>query len=47
MSETTSTGGTPNGDDLNPETGVGIGVGEPSGFEPEEDPESVPDDPQG
>jgi hypothetical protein len=30
----------------NPETGVGIGAGEPSGFEPEEDPESAPDDAQ-
>jgi hypothetical protein len=34
------------GDVPNPETGVGIGAGEPSGFEPEEDPEAVPDDAQ-
>lgn len=35
------------GDDLadaNPE-GVAMGAGEPSTFEPEEDPETVPDDP--
>ncbi len=27
----------------NTETGAGLGAGEPSTFEPEEDPESVPD----
>ncbi|MGW6130408.1 hypothetical protein ACWFNE_10315 [Cellulomonas sp. NPDC055163] len=37
---------TPTGDVPNPETGVGIGAGEPSGFEPEEDPDAVPDDAQ-
>lgn len=47
MSENTSDDtSTPTGDVPNPETGVGIGAGEPSGFEPEEDPEAVPDDPQ-
>ena len=30
----------------NPDTGVGVGAGEPSMFEPEEDPSSVPDDPE-
>ena len=29
----------------NPETGVGIGQGEASTFEPEEDVESLPEDP--
>ncbi len=33
----------PTGEVPNPETGAGIGAGEPSTFEPEEDPESVPD----
>ena len=33
----------PSGEVPNPETGAGIGAGEPSTFEPEEDPESVPD----
>ncbi|WP_258724582.1 hypothetical protein [Cellulomonas sp. NS3] len=51
MSENTSESAsndtsTPTGDVPNPETGVGIGAGEPSGFEPEEDPEAVPDDTQ-
>lgn len=47
----TSTESEPTGDDQptgevpNPETGAGIGAGEPSTFEPEEDPESVPDAP--
>lgn len=31
--------------DANPE-GVAMGAGEPSTFEPEEDPEAVPDDPR-
>ncbi len=31
----------------NPETGVGIGAGDESSFEPEEDPEAVPEDDQG
>jgi hypothetical protein len=33
----------PSGEVPNPETGAGIGAGEPSTFEPEEDPEAVPD----
>ncbi|MCL3862867.1 hypothetical protein [Actinotalea sp. K2] len=48
MSESTNT--QPEGDQVtdapNPETGVGIGAGEPSTFEPEEDTESVPDEPR-
>lgn len=31
----------------NPETGVGIGAGDESSFEPEEDPEAVPEDDEG
>lgn len=47
MSENTNADqSTPSSDVPNPETGVGIGAGEPSGFEPEEDPESAPDDAQ-
>lgn len=43
MSETS---GTDDGTQVpNPETGVGMGAGEPSTFEPEEDPESVDEDP--
>ena len=33
----------PPGEVPNTETGAGIGAGEPSTFEPEEDPEAVPD----
>jgi hypothetical protein len=33
----------PPGEVPNTETGAGLGAGEPSTFEPEEDPESVPD----
>jgi len=33
----------PTGEVPNTETGAGMGAGEPSSFEPEEDPESVPD----
>lgn len=47
MSENTSGDtSTPSSDVPNPETGVGIGAGEPSGFEPEEDPATVPEDAQ-
>lgn len=43
MSENTHTGP----DEVpNPDSGVGIGAGEPSTFEPEEDVESVPDEPR-
>lgn len=41
------TGGTSDGSDSglpNPETGVGMGAGEDSTFEPEEDPEAQPED---
>ena len=34
-------------DDLPAEGGVGMGVGEPSSFEPEEDAESLPDEVEG
>ncbi|PFG40220.1 hypothetical protein ATJ97_2741 [Georgenia soli] len=33
-------GSTPEGKAPNPETGVGLGAGEPNTFEPEEDPEA-------
>lgn len=33
----------PEGEVPNAESGAGMGAGEPSSFEPEEDPESVPD----
>lgn len=33
----------PEGEVPNTESGAGMGAGEPSSFEPEEDPESVPD----
>jgi hypothetical protein len=33
----------PPGEVPNTTTGAGIGAGEPSSFEPEEDPEAVPD----
>jgi hypothetical protein len=42
-SEPTGGGQNPTGEVPNPETGAGIGAGEPSTFEPEEDPEAVPD----
>jgi hypothetical protein len=32
------------GDVPNPETGVGLGAGEQTSFEPEEDPEAAPED---
>ena len=47
--EATGTGGDARPSDVAPgevpntESGAGIGAGEPSTFEPEEDPESVPD----
>ena len=48
MSENTNNPG-PNPDDVNDErateAGVGLGSGEPSTFEPEEDTEAVPEDP--
>ena len=48
MSENTNNPG-PTSDDVNDvpasDDGVGLGAGQPSTFEPEEDTESVPEDP--
>ncbi|GAA2723181.1 hypothetical protein [Cellulomonas aerilata] len=43
QSESTGDDRNPSGEVPNPETGAGIGAGEPSTFEPEEDPEAVTD----
>lgn len=44
MSESTGPREDETVDAPNEETGVGIGAGTPSTFEPEEDPETVPED---
>lgn len=44
MSESTGPDPDETVDAPNPETGVGIGAGAPTTFEPEEDPETVPED---
>jgi hypothetical protein len=42
-SEFTGGADNPTGEVPNAESGAGMGAGEPSSFEPEEDPEAVPD----